>query len=131
MSYCFGQGVVTNLRDRQRRNLTSHPQDQNNITDRGDGAVTFIPASLLEDSAWRVKLNSGGVGERLNPAVDPMTINLSVPGTTNVRRFQDTCNFIISACRVLSLDMAARCPTGKSFHTYGWLAISNLTKPKG
>jgi hypothetical protein len=62
---------------------------------------------------------------------DPMTINLSVPGTTNVRRFQDTCNFIISACRVLSLDMAARCPTGKSFHTYGWLAISNLTKPKG
>jgi hypothetical protein len=62
---------------------------------------------------------------------DPMTINLSVPGINNIRRFQDTCSFIIGACRELTQDMAARCSTGKSFHTYGWLAVSNLTKPKG
>jgi hypothetical protein len=61
---------------------------------------------------------------------DPMTISLGIPGVTNIRRFQDTCNFIVGSCRVLAQDMATRCPTGKSFHTYGWLAISNLTKPR-
>jgi len=80
------------------------------------------------DQASHGEMDSQNKGAWLS---DPMTINLSVPGINNIRRFQDTCNFIIGTCRVLTQDMAARCSTGKSFHTYGWLAVSNLTKPKG
>jgi len=70
----------------------------------------------------------GAVEERLakNWAQDPMSINLASHGDKNLRRFQETCSFILGCCRELASDMATRCSTGKSFHTYGWLAISRL-----
>ncbi|MCU1240125.1 MAG: hypothetical protein JWO71_851 [Candidatus Acidoferrum typicum] len=74
----------------------------------------------------------GTVEERLskNWAEDPMTINLSSHGDRNLRRFQETCSFILGCCRVLASDMATRCSTGKSFHTYGWLALSRLVEQR-
>jgi hypothetical protein len=82
---------------------------------------------------YRSQHPSGTVEERLthNWRVDPMTINLIAHGDRNMRRFQETCSFITGCCRILALDMATRCSTGKSFHTYGWLAISRFAQQKG
>lgn len=72
------------------------------------------------------------VEERLtrNWCLDPLDVDLVSHGDRDLRRFQETCSFIISCCRVLAFDMADRCPTGRSFHTYGWLAISRLTQAR-
>lgn len=88
-----------------------------------------------EFGAWypyRGQYPSGTVEERLtrNWLADPMTINLSSHGDRNLRRFQETCSFVIGCCRVLVSDMGTRCSTGKSFHTYGWLAISRFVQQK-
>jgi hypothetical protein len=61
---------------------------------------------------------------------DPMAIDLGGQGVGNAQRFQGTCNFIVALCRDLVTDMASRCPTGKSFHSFGWLAIANMIKPR-
>jgi hypothetical protein len=83
--------------------------------------------------AWypfRGQAPSGALEERLtqNWDIDPMTINLTSHGDRDLRRFQETCSFIVGCCRVLSLDMAERCPTRNSFHNYGWLAVSRLAR---
>jgi hypothetical protein len=61
---------------------------------------------------------------------DPMDIDLGGHGVSNAQRFQGTCNFIVATCRALVQDMSSRCPSGKSFHTFGWLAVSNMMKPR-
>jgi hypothetical protein len=70
----------------------------------------------------------GSIEERLISGwlADPITINLTSHNDRELRRFQETCNFIIAMCRVLAEDMADRCPSGRSFHSYGWLGISRL-----
>jgi hypothetical protein len=70
----------------------------------------------------------GTVDERLTGRWndDPMTMNLSLHGDRHIRKFQETCGFIVACCRILASDMAERCPSGRSFHTYGWLAITRL-----
>lgn len=57
---------------------------------------------------------------------DPVTLDLNSHGKQDLRRFQATCNFIVSMCRVSMEEMALRCPTGKSFLVYGPLAFMNL-----
>ncbi|MBV6504873.1 MAG: hypothetical protein ILNGONEN_00428 [Syntrophorhabdaceae bacterium] len=64
--------------------------------------------------------------DRWSWELDPMTINLRFQKERELQRFQATCNFIISLCRVLVNDMAQRCSDGKSFHYYGSLAFLNL-----
>jgi hypothetical protein len=61
---------------------------------------------------------------------DTMTINLVSHGDQDLLRFQQTCNFLVGLCRETSLDMAARCPTGKSFHLFGSMAFLNLMKQR-
>lgn len=81
---------------------------------------------------YRGQLPSGAVEERLvrNWLKDPMTINLTSHRDWDLRRFQETCSFIIGCCRALASDMALRCSSGKSFHTYGWLAISRFAEQR-
>jgi hypothetical protein len=81
---------------------------------------------------YRGQRPSFAVEERFtrNWSLDPFEVDLVTHGDKDLRRFQETCNFIISWCRVLAFDMAERCPSGKSFHTYGWLAISRLTQAR-
>lgn len=57
---------------------------------------------------------------------DPMAISLSEPGLADLRRFQNTCGFLVALCRVLAKDMETRCPVGRSFHAFGSMAILNL-----
>jgi hypothetical protein len=57
---------------------------------------------------------------------DPLDLDLSSYGDKDLRRFQVTCSFIISAFRTLMADMAKRCSTGRSFHQFGALACLNL-----
>lgn len=61
---------------------------------------------------------------------DAMTINLSSHGDQDLLRFQQTCNFLVGMCREISLDMATRCPSGKSFHLFGSVAFLNLMKQR-
>lgn len=81
---------------------------------------------------YRSQSPSGTIEERLTKKWlgDPMAINLGSPNCETMRRFQETCSFIIGVCRVLALDMATRCSTGKSFHVYGWLAISRFAQQR-
>jgi hypothetical protein len=58
---------------------------------------------------------------------DPMSIDLTSHADSDLLRFQATCSFIISLCRVLVSDMAARNSGKKSFHEYGSIALLNLT----
>jgi hypothetical protein len=62
---------------------------------------------------------------------DPLALDLASHGDRTLLRFQETCGFIVSCCRILALDMADRCPTGRSFHTYGWLAIARIRQQRG
>ena len=82
---------------------------------------------------YKAQQPSGAVEDRLtrNWQVDPMTINLTSHGDKSLRRFQESCSFIIGSCRVLASDMAVRCSAGRSFHTYGWLAISRFVQQRG
>jgi hypothetical protein len=75
---------------------------------------------------------SGTTKERLtrNWRVDPMTVDLSSHGDRYLRRFQETCGFIVGCCAVLASDMSTRCPTGRSFHNYGWLAIDRFARQR-
>jgi hypothetical protein len=81
---------------------------------------------------YRVHAFGGTFEHRLIPnwQEDPMAINLASHGDKNFRRFQETCSFIIATCRTIATDMAERCPKGRSFHTYGWLAISRLAQQR-
>lgn len=54
---------------------------------------------------------------------NPMEIDLGVGG--ELLRFQRTCAFLVALCRELAVDMARRCPQGRSFHSYGILSILN------
>jgi hypothetical protein len=76
---------------------------------------------------------SGTTEERLtrNWRVDPMTINLTSHDDRYLRRFQETCSFIIGCCAVLASDMATRCSKGRSFQNYGWLAITRFAQQRG
>jgi hypothetical protein len=60
---------------------------------------------------------------------DPMTIDLSSHGDKDLLRFQATCCFIVSLCRVLVWDMANRNSEKKSFHQFGSIALLNLMEP--
>lgn len=77
---------------------------------------------------YRTEQSWGTVDERLTDhwLLDPMKLDLTTHTDKNLRRFQETCSFIIGTCRVLANDMAARCAVGKSFHNYGWLAITRF-----
>lgn len=57
---------------------------------------------------------------------DPMTIDLTSHGDRDLLRFQATCNFLVSLCRVLVSDMATRSPAARSFHVYGSIALLNM-----
>jgi hypothetical protein len=57
---------------------------------------------------------------------DPMSIDLTSYGDKDLLRFQATCNFFISLCRILVSDMAVRSSGKKSFHQYGSVALLNL-----
>ena len=57
---------------------------------------------------------------------DPLDLELSSYGDKDLRRFQASCNFIIAAFRSVTVDMASRCSTGRSFHDFGTLACLNL-----
>jgi hypothetical protein len=57
---------------------------------------------------------------------DPIDLDLGSYGDKDLRRFQVTCNFIVAAFRSLTVDMAGRCTTGRSFHSFGALACLNI-----
>jgi hypothetical protein len=59
---------------------------------------------------------------------DPLDLDLSSHGDKDLRRFQASCNFIIAAFRSVTIDMAGRCSTGRSFHDFGTLACLNFAK---
>jgi len=59
---------------------------------------------------------------------DPLNLDLSSYGDQDLRRFQVTCNFIISAFRAVAIDMASRCGTGRSFHHFGSLGCLNVAR---
>ncbi len=61
---------------------------------------------------------------------DPMTMNLRYPKGKELEQFKMTCAFIISLCRLLIIEMAKRCPEGKSFHLFGALSVLNHLKQK-
>jgi hypothetical protein len=81
---------------------------------------------------YRGQSPMGSVEERLVGGwlSDPVSINLTSHNDRDLRRFQATCSFIVATCRVLAADMAERCSAGRSFHSYGWLAISRLTQQR-
>jgi hypothetical protein len=81
---------------------------------------------------YRGQRNVGSVEERLVSGwlTDPLSINLASHNDQDLRRFQATCSFIIAVCRELAADMATRCSSGRSFHSYGWLAISRLAQQR-
>ncbi|MEP6960660.1 MAG: hypothetical protein ABI995_01180, partial [Acidobacteriota bacterium] len=81
---------------------------------------------------YRGQHPTGAVDDRLvlNWLHDPMSINLTSHNEGELRRFQETCSFIIATCRVLAEDMSERCSTGRSFHTYGWIAMSRLAQQR-
>jgi hypothetical protein len=81
---------------------------------------------------YRGQHPSGTVEERLVSGwlLDTLSINLTSHNDRDLRRFQATCSFIIAACRELAADMAQRCSSGRSFHLYGWLAISRLAQQR-
>lgn len=88
-----------------------------------------------EFGAWypyRGQNPSGTVEERLvnDWLADPMSLNLTSHNDRELRRFQATCAFIIATCRELAADMAERCPVGRSFQHYGWLAIARIAQQK-
>lgn len=58
--------------------------------------------------------------------LDPMGINLRFQKGKELHRFQASCSFVIALCKVLVIDMAGRCPKGKSFHYFGSLAFLKL-----
>lgn len=63
---------------------------------------------------------------------DPAELDLVSHQGRDLRRFQITCNFLIAMLRVSILEMARRCPRGRSFHTYGPMAFLNLFRqPNG
>ena len=81
---------------------------------------------------YRPEDSWGAADERMTNhwLADPMGINLTSHAERNLRRFQETCSFIVACCRVLVSDMASRCANGKSFHTYGWLAIDRFARQR-
>lgn len=56
---------------------------------------------------------------------DPMSISMAEGSEGTLGLFQNTCSFLIALCRSLVLDMASRCPEGRSFCAYGSLALLN------
>ena len=46
---------------------------------------------------------------------EPDTIFIWPQAGREVQQFVETCVLIVSVCRVMALDMAGRCPAGKSF----------------
>lgn len=56
---------------------------------------------------------------------DPMTISVWAQAGRDVQRFIEVCAIIVAICRVMSEDMAERCPQGRSFHEFGALAVLN------
>lgn len=62
--------------------------------------------------------------------VDPLDLDLTSHDGKELRRFQSTCSFLISALRESILEMARRCSAGKSFHAYGSLAFLNLLEQR-
>jgi len=59
---------------------------------------------------------------------DPMGMNLRYVKGQELDQFRMTCAFIISLCRILIMEMAKRCPEGRSFHLFGALAFLNYSK---
>jgi hypothetical protein len=57
---------------------------------------------------------------------DPMSINVWGQAGRDLQRFAEVSAFIVGFCRVMSEDMARRCPKGDSFHRTGGLAILSL-----
>jgi hypothetical protein len=58
--------------------------------------------------------------------LDSSGIDLASHDDRDLRRFQATCNFLVSMCRELNQEMAKRCSAGRSFHDLGCLAFLNL-----
>lgn len=54
---------------------------------------------------------------------DPMDISLIIQPGKPIDLFVSACHFIVSLCRVLVLDMSARCSTGKSYLNDGSLKL--------
>jgi hypothetical protein len=54
---------------------------------------------------------------------DPMSVSVWSQRGRDLQRFIEATALITSICRALSVDMAGRHPTGKSFHRYGALAL--------
>lgn len=60
--------------------------------------------------------------------LDPMEIDLVSYEDQPLRRFQATCNFIISLAMVSIADMAERCSSANSFHNVNALAFAHLSR---
>lgn len=56
---------------------------------------------------------------------DPMKINLVIQPRKPVILFVSACNFIVSLCRVIILDMSERCSKGKSYLKDGSIKLLN------
>jgi len=56
---------------------------------------------------------------------DPMTLNIWPQKDKELQKFMEACGMIIAICNSLINDMALRCSMGKSFLTFGPLAIIN------
>lgn len=56
---------------------------------------------------------------------DPMNINLILGSKNNITLFTSACSFIVGLCRTLIQDMSNRCPSGKSYLTYGSIRLLN------
>jgi len=61
---------------------------------------------------------------------DAGSIGLLPEDDHSLRAFQQTCNFIISLCRELVIDMESRCSVGKSFHAFGSIRLMNHLKQR-
>ncbi len=46
-------------------------------------------------------------------------------GSRDLQRFVETCGMLIALCREVCIDMAERCPSGRSFHHYASLRLLN------
>ncbi len=59
---------------------------------------------------------------------DPDVISIWTQSGRDVQRFVETCALLVAICREVCLDMAQRCPKGKSFHHFALCSLAKRLK---
>ncbi|KKL25845.1 hypothetical protein LCGC14_2401220 [marine sediment metagenome] len=97
------------------------------------GWLSFIRNGITyrhEHSVWFPYNNQLSHYERFYDLVllwkkDPLEISLYMQHGRDLQRFIETCCLLVSLLRLLDLDMANRCPIGKSFLVFGPISFLN------